>query len=178
MPRDPLFAPPAAPEPRNWKPVAIGLLCIAILVVALLMIFSPAPRSAPLRATGPNQPTAPAAYAANLPLSGEKMSTVNIPATGGQLYYVAGEIKNTGTQTISAATIEIIFRDVLGRICQRDDVPLTVVIATEPALDVTSLGRAPLAPGQSRAFQMPLEHISREWNGQYPELRIIAVNAR
>lgn len=106
------------------------------------------------------------------------MSAADIPATGGQLYYVEGTIQNTGTQIISGATVEILFRDALGRICQREAVPLKVVIATEPALDVTDLNHAPLAPGQSRDFQIALEHISREWNGQYPQLSIIAVNAR
>jgi hypothetical protein len=49
------------------------------------------------------------------------------------------------------------------------------VVATEPALDVTDLAHAPLKPGQGRDFQIPVEHISAQWNGQYPTLTVVRV---
>ena len=171
-----LFAPPPPPEDSSRRTL-IGLVCgILGIVIALVVIFSHGGRnSSPSQ--NPNEPTPLALYAANLPLTNTHMSTATVPA-GGKLYYIEGEVQNTGKQTITGATVELLFKDSLGKIAQRETEPLRVVIATEPALDTTDLAHAPLAPGQSRQFRITIEHVSNDWNGEYPELRIIRTSSK
>lgn len=170
-----LFGAPAPPQ-RNWKAIAIGIAVIAF-AIALAVLFSGGQHSLQTNPFDPDQPSAAAAYSGSLPLIDVKMSSADI-GTGAQIYYVTGKIRNTGAQTVTAATVELVFHDSMGNICQRDAEPLRVVVATEPAVDTTDLSHAPLKPGQSRDFQIPIEHISAQWDGQYPTLTIVQVNTK
>jgi len=171
-----LFAPPPPPDPSSRKTVAVTIAAVLIVIVGVALLLS-RPHGGGAKTGNANEPTPLAAYAVDLPLSNGHMSTASVPA-GGDLYYIEGTVRNTGTKTVTGATVELIFRDSLGKIAQRDTEPLKVVIATEPAVDTTDLAHAPLAPGISRDFQITIEHVSAEWNGQYPELRVIGVETQ
>ena len=41
--------------------------------------------------------------------------------------------------------------------------------------DAVDLTVAPLAPGQSKPFRLTFEHVTAEWNHEYPELRVTDV---
>lgn len=172
-----LFGGAPAEEPRSWTPIAIGIAAVALVVIVLTLMFSGRDQSASNAPTDPNQPTRAAKYAENLPISDVKMATSQI-GTGGQIYYVTGKIANTGSKTVTGASVELLFRDNLGKVCQRESEPLRVVTQTEPALDVADLSRVPLKPAQSRDFQITLEHVSQDWNGQYPQVTITRVTAQ
>ena len=164
---------PTAEEKRDWKPILIGAAAVLFVVVALVL-FLQRRDSSDAPPADPNAPSPAAPHAANLALANVKMSTADI-GTGGQLYYVTGTITNNSDKPNHGATVELLFRDDLGQACQRDREPIRVIIATEPALDTADLSHAPLAPHQSRDFQIPIEHISSRWNGQYPTLTIVKV---
>ncbi|MEO8726854.1 MAG: DUF2393 family protein [Acidobacteriaceae bacterium] len=169
-----IFAP-EPPQGRNWKAICIGIALVAI-VIALLAMFA-AKQQPQLNAANPNSPGVAAGYAPNLPLTDVKMSSADI-GTGAEIYYVTGKVRNTGARTLTGATVELVFHDSLGNICQRNTEPLRVVVATEPAVDTTDLAHAPLKPGQSQDFQIPIEHISAQWDGQYPTLTVVAVSTK
>ena len=157
---------------RNWKAIGIGVVLVAA-AVALIVLLSRT-TGPTLKVTDPNQPSPAAPYAANLPLTDVKMSSADI-GTGGQIYYVTGKVTNTGAKTVTGAMVELVFRDSMGKLCQRNTEPLRVVVATEPALDTADLAHAPLKPRESRDFQIPIEHISAQWDGQYPTLTVVQI---
>jgi len=50
------------------------------------------------------------------------------------------------------------------------------VIRTNGAYpEPVDLGVAPLAPGQTQTFRLTFDHISAQWNRQYPEVRVTDV---
>jgi len=103
---------------------------------------------------------------------------------GGKMYYVEGEVTNTnpnngsGTGTITGATIEVTFRNDHQDVCQREQRALTVVLRREPAVDVGSLSMEPLKPGKSKDFQIAFEKLVLDWNGQYPEVKVVTVTMK
>jgi hypothetical protein len=116
-------------------------------------------------------------YAGKLELSKIRMAQAE-NMLGGSSTYVEGDVKNTGDKTVTGATVEVTFRNTLREVVQRENQTLRVVLARAPAIDVGALNLAPLKPGEQREFQLIFEHVSADWNGQYPELRITTVTTR
>jgi hypothetical protein len=46
---------------------------------------------------------------------------------------------------------------------------------TGPYPEAVDLSILPLGPGQSQFFRLTFDHISAQWNRQYPEIRITDV---
>ena len=147
-------------------PIAIGAL--AVLIVIALFVF--------LGRRGASESAAPAAsdsYAANLVISGVAMSTAANFA-GQEVTYIEGKITNNGSKTVTNALMQIVFRDSLGQIAQKEPAQRLMVITTrEPYIDTAPLGSAPLKPGQTREFRQTFEHVSADWNRQLPEITIV-----
>jgi hypothetical protein len=40
------------------------------------------------------------------------------------------------------------------------------------------LGAAPLAPGQSKPFRLTFEHVTADWNHEYPQLQVTDVSVK
>lgn len=151
----------------NWIPIVVGVVTV-IVIVAAVVFFSrskpaPSPRIDP--------------YAAYLRLSDIKMSQAQ-NFVGSTVTYVEGNITNTGSQTVTSATVHVVFRDSLGEIVQADDVPLQVVLQTGPYPDAVNLSTSPLEPGHVRPFRLTFEHISADWNQGYPELQVREVGLK
>jgi hypothetical protein len=43
---------------------------------------------------------------------------------------------------------------------------------TGPYSEAVDLSVMPLAPGQTQPFRLTFDHISAQWNRQYPEIRV------
>lgn len=154
-------------QDRNWVPIVVGLATVAIIVGAVVF-FS---RSKPVPVTGPDP------YAAYLKLTGIKMSQAQ-NFVGSTVTYVEGDVANAGNQTVTSATVHVVFRNSLGEIVQAQDILLQVVEKSGPYPDAVNLSVAPLAPGKSRPFRLTFEHISADWNQGYPELQVMHVTAK
>ena len=142
---------PVAPEPRSPLP------WILAGVVVLITLLAP-----------------PDAYAASLVLSNIKMSeSANL--SGGKLTYLDGEIANHGTRTVSGITVQVAFRSAPTAIVQKETMPLNLIRMTDPYIDTQPVSAAPLKPGESRSFRLIFEHVAADWDGQYPEVRVIQV---
>jgi hypothetical protein len=150
------------PEESNWRPILLGVALVVVGIVALLLRRQP------------KAPIAPAPYAANLTLSDLKMSVAE-NFVGSTVTYVDGTITNIGSKTVPHATVEVVFKDEMGQLAQREEVPLHVLKTAGPYPDAVDLSVSPLAPGQSKPFRLTFEHVSANWNQQYPELEIIDV---
>src|SRR5882672_8487664 len=101
---DALFAT-KPPEGGGIPVIAWGVAGLAVLVVIVVLVLAGRHKTAPLATI---QPLAP--YAANLPLSQLAMSE-STSLSGGKSTFIDGHIKNTGNQTVTGITVQVIFRN-------------------------------------------------------------------
>ena len=168
----PIFA--EEPEERGGMPVAawvVAALIVVALVGALVFFGWKKPAEAP------NTLLPADAYAASLPLSQFAMSeSENL--TGGKQTYLDGHIGNTGDRTVTAVTVQAVFRNDEELAPQIDTVPLRLIRVKEPYIDTEPVSAAPLKPGDDREFRLTFETVPENWNQQMPEVRVIHAGLR
>jgi hypothetical protein len=160
------------PEGGGIPMMAWGVAGLAVLVVVVLLALAERHKAA---APSTIQPLAD--YSANLLLSQLAMSE-STSLSGGKSTFIDGHIKNTGGQTVSGITVQVIFRNDEAMPPQIDTLPLSLIRTREPYIDTQSVGSSPLKPGDERDFRLIFESIPANWNNQMPEIRIIQVEAR
>lgn len=166
LPEEPFgSAKTAAEEPRNWTPMIVGAV-VVIVAVALIVIFA-------RNKTTPNRPDP---YVARLQVSGLHMSTAQNFA-GGSVTYIEGTLANTGDKKVTGASMQVVFKNSLGEIVQDEVLPTMVIQPEAPIVDYGPMDRAPLGPGQARNFRLTLEHVTADWNGQIPQVKVVSVGA-
>jgi hypothetical protein len=159
---------PVTEEPKsNLLPILLGV-ALVVVVVGL---------GAFLLRTDSKIANPPHPYAANLKLSDMKMSAAE-NFIGSTVTYLDGEVTNAGDKTVSHAVVHVTFKDSLGQVAQAEDVPLHVLQTTGSYADAVDLSISPLAPGQSRQFRLTFEHVTADWNHEYPELRVTDVSLK
>jgi hypothetical protein len=158
-------SPQEEPEGRNWLPMVAGGLLV-LMIVGAITVFGVLGRS---RNANPGDP-----YLAKLQLSNLHMATAQNFA-GGSVTYIEGTATNAGDRKMTGASVQVIFKNSLGEITQKETLPLTVVVPNSPYLDYGTIDRAPLAPGQSRDFRVTLENLTSDWDGQLPQMKVVTV---
>jgi hypothetical protein len=172
----PEIAPSAASEERNWLPLivaAAAVLLIAAVAILLTMkggnahsTVSITPITAPLDT-----------YAASLSVTRLSMSeSANL--AGGKVTYVDGFLTNNGPRTVTAATVQVLFRDFSREVTQNQTLPLRLIRVREPAVDLESVSAAPLKPGDEKEFRLIFDSVKPDWDGAYPEIRILHVETK
>jgi len=158
-----LIQQPAATEERDSsrRTIAIAVAIVLALAVSIALLL----RGQPQAASGPP------AFAANVKLSDLKMSAAE-NFVGATVSYIDGTVTNAGNQTVTHVMVQVVFKDDMGQMAQREDVPLKVLKTGGPYPEAVDLSVSPLAPGQSQPFRLTFEGISTQWNHQYPEIRI------
>jgi hypothetical protein len=150
----------------------MAIACAIVLAVGggLLLIFG----------HGSNRPTvtpvsAPAdSYAANLQIGKLEMSESSTMA-GGKMTYLDGHILNQGNRVVNGVTVQILFRNVAHEVVQNETLPLTFIRTRDPYIDVEPVSAAPLKQGDAEDFRLIFDTVSNDWDGAYPEVRIIRV---
>jgi len=150
----------------NWMPMAIGA-ALVIVAVAVIVLAT--------RGNGSNNSKQPDPYAAKLQISGLHMSTAENFA-GGTVTYIEGKIANSGDKKVTGTQVELIFKNSLGEVSQKEHLPVMVVLPNIPYVDYGPLNRAPLPAGQERNFRLTVEHVTMDWDGQLPEVRITGIS--
>lgn len=159
---------PAAEEPdSSRRTIAIAV----VVVIAVAVIFAFLLRSQPKTASGPPP------YAASLKLSDFKMSAAE-NFVGATVSYVDGTITNAGDKTVTHVVVEVTFKDDIGQLAQRENIPMQVLKTTGPYPEAVDFSVVPLGPGQSKTFRLTFESISAQWNHQYPDIQVIDVAAK
>jgi hypothetical protein len=156
---------PVSEEPDSSRRI-IAIAVVVVIVMALVAAFLL--RGQPKGASGPPS------YAANLKLSDFKMSAAE-NFVGATVSYVDGTITNSGNKTVTHVIVEVQFKDDMGQLAQREEIPLQVLKTTGPYPEAVDFSVSPLGPGQSKAFRLTFESISAQWNHQYPDIRVIDV---
>jgi len=159
-------------EERNWLPLAIA--AGAVILVAVAVVLALEFRHKPATVTPTTAALDP--YAASLPISGLVMSESSNFA-GGKVTYVDGHIANTGNRTVSAITVQVLFRDPAQEVTQNETQPLKLIRTRDPYIDVEPVSAAPLRPGDSRDFRLIFDAVSPDWNQAYPDIRILHVTS-
>jgi hypothetical protein len=111
-------------------------------------------------------------YASNIKFSDFKMSAAE-NFVGSTVSYIDGTVTNSGDKTVTRMLVEVIFKDDVGQLAQDEpDIPLRVLKTTGPYPEAVDMSVSPLAPGQSQPFRLTFDHISAQWNHQYPEIKV------
>jgi hypothetical protein len=94
---------------------------------------------------------------------------------GGSVTYIEGKLTNSTDRKVTAANVQVMFKISLGEITQKDTLPVTVLLPNTPYVDYGLIDRAPLAPGQSRDFRLTLEHVTTDWDGRVPTVKVVSI---
>ncbi|HEV8491926.1 MAG TPA: hypothetical protein VGR76_06635, partial [Candidatus Angelobacter sp.] len=153
-------------ESRNWVPMAIGGVFVLVLIIGVVMLT---------RAGNPVNTSAGDPNLAKLQVSGLHMATAENFA-GGSVTYIEGKLTNGTDRKVTGARVQVIFKNSLGEISQKDTLPVTVLLPNVPYVDYGLIDRAPLAAGQTRDFRLTLEHVTTDWDGQAPQVKVVSVS--
>jgi hypothetical protein len=156
-------------EERDSSRRTIAIAVAVVIAVAVLFAFLL--RSQPRTASGLPP------YAANLKLSDFKMSAAE-NFVGATVSYVDGTVTNSGDKTVTHAIVEVRFKDDMGQLAQREDIPMQVLKTDGPYPEAVDFNLSPLGPGQSKPFRLTFESISAQWNRQYPDVQITDVTVK
>jgi hypothetical protein len=154
-------------------PLAIAaavVVIVAVVVVLLLEHGKPRATVTPISA-------APDAYAPSLPITGLAMSESSNLA-GGKVTYLDGHIANTGSRTVTAITVQVLFRTFAHEVAQNETQPLMIIRTRDPYIDVEPVSAAPLASGAGADFRLIFDAVNPDWNGAYPEIRVLHVETK
>ena len=162
--------PQPAPKREFPWPIAIGAAIVLVVIgVIAAVTYKPPPQPGTRREVS--------AYAANLQLRDIKMATAN-NWVGASVTYLEGTIANTGDKSVTGATVEATFLNSMNQVVQQEYLPVMVTQERPGYSDNVDLSRAPLAPGKTVAIRVTLEHVSNDWNGAYPAVRIVDVKTQ
>jgi hypothetical protein len=161
-----LIEPTPVAEERDSSRRTIAIAVAVVIAIAVSFAFLL--RSQPKVASGPPP------YAASLKLSDFKMSAAE-NFVGATVSYVDGAVTNAGNKIVTHVIVEVRFKDDLGQLAQREDIPMQVLKTDGPYPEAVDFSLSPLGPGQSKPFRLTFESISAQWNRQYPDIQVTDV---
>ena len=162
--------------PKERRPLLPWLIAGAVVVVVLVVLLIAGRTTAPTNPGGPG--LAPAdPYAKNLALTNIKMSESS-SVIGLKQTYLDGDITNKGDKTLTGVTVQVAFQDFTNRIGQKNTMQIQLIRSHQPYVDVEPVSAAPIQPGQTREFRLIFDHVTDQWNQEYPEVRVIAVQSK
>jgi hypothetical protein len=164
-----LGQPTPTAEERDSSRLIIGIAVAVVIAGALAAAFL-------LRQPEKTAKTA-SPYIASVKLSDFKMSAAE-NFIGATVSYVDGNVTNTGDKTVTRAIAEVTFKDDIGQVAQREELPLRVLKTSGAYPDAVDLSVSPLAPGQTEHFRLTFDSISAQWNRQYPDMRVTDVSVK
>jgi len=153
-------------------PMVIAAAVVVAVVITLVLLGrgKSGPKAMPI--TTPADP-----YAANLPINNLAMSeSANL--AGGKVTYLDGHIANKGDRTISGITVQVLFRNIAHEVAQNETQQIKLIRTRDPYIDVQPVSAAPLKPGNERDFRLIFDAVTQDWDGTYPQIRIITVDAK
>src|SRR6266700_5818707 len=153
-------------ERRNWVPMGAGVAVVLVILGAFFLFGRFNHSDTVIKADDP--------YLAKMQISGLHMATAQNFA-GSSVTYIEGKITNSGDRKITAARVEVLFKNSLGEVAQKEVLPVTVLLPNVPYVDYGPIEQAPLAPAQARDFRLTLEHVSAEWDGQIPQVKVVSL---
>lgn len=164
---------PGAPPERNWIPLAVAAAIVLAILAGIFLIFGRG--NTGVTVTPLTAPLAP--YADNLVITHVVMSQSS-NLIGGQVTYVDGHIVNQGNETVTGITVQVLFHDYAHEVAQNETQAMKLIRTREPYIDVEPISAAPLKPGDAQDFRLIFETLTQDWDGTYPEIRIVRVETK
>jgi hypothetical protein len=161
---------PVEPRERNWLPLAIAAAVVLIVAAVLVFVFE---RGKPVASVTPIS-AAPDAYASSLVITNLAMSE-SASLSGGKVTYLDGHIANKGARTVTGVAVQVLFRNYAHEVAQNETQPMKFIRMREPYIDIEPVSASPLKPGAEQDFRLIFDTVSPDWDGAYPELRIMRV---
>jgi len=97
---------------------------------------------------------------------------------GSKVTYLDGHIANQGGRTVTAVTVQVLFRTYAHEVAQNETQALKLIRTREPYVDLEPVSSAPLKPGATQDFRLIFDAVSPDWDGAYPEIRIVHVETK
>ncbi len=161
------------PERAPMNPVPWVIAGVLVLLGLAVMLMMGRHKDGPPRnAVLPLDP-----YAATLTFSELKMSEAT-SLSGGKSTYIDGQVKNSGTKTVTGAVVQVLFANDMAMPPQVETLPLTLIRTHEPYVDTQMIADAPMAPGDEREFRLIFESVATNWNQHLPEIHVVKVSTR
>ena len=158
---------------RNWLPLVIAAAAVLVAGAVVVVVLEHGKRTATI---APVSATADP-YASSLPISGLQMSeSANL--AGGKVTYLDGHIANRGNRTVTGVSVQVLFRNAAQEVAQNETQQLKIIRMRNPYVDVEPVAAAPLKPGDERDFRLIFDSVTPDWDGAYPQLRILHVQTR
>lgn len=173
MSTGPQLIRPQAEAERNWLPMAVASAIVLAALGGLVLFYKhgkAAPAVTPITATADP-------YATSLTIGNLEMSESS-SLSGGKVTYLDGHIANVGNRIVTGITVQVLFRDAAHDVAQNETQPLRIIRTREPYIDVEPLASAPLKPGDAEDFRLVFDTVPDQWDGAYPDLRIIHVDTK
>jgi len=167
-----LVSSPEARE-RNWLPPVVAAAVVLIVAAIAVLILEHGKG----RTTVTPISAIPDPYAISLPITGLAMSESGNFA-GGKVTYIDGHIANTGPRIVTGITVQVLFRTFAHEVAQNETQPLKLIRVREPYVDVEPVSAAPLKPGGEQDFRLVFDGVGPDWDGAYPDVRIIRVETK
>jgi hypothetical protein len=151
-------------------------IAAAVVVVVLVVLVVVLERH---KSTATVAPVAAAAdaYAGNLPITAVQMSEAANLA-GGKVTYLDGHIANKGDRTVTGISVQVLFRNAAQEVAQNETQPMMLIRTRDPYVDLQPVSAAPLKPGDERDFRLIFDAVTPDWDGAYPQLRILRVQTQ
>lgn len=162
--------------PKDQRPLLPWVIAGAVVVIALVVLLIAGRTAAPTNPGGSGL-APPDPYAKSLALTNIKMSESS-SVIGLKQTYLDGDITNNGDKTLTGITVQVAFTDFTNRIGQKNTMPMQLIRSHQPYVDVEPVSAAPIQPGQTREFRLIFDHVTDQWNQEYPEVRVIAVQSK
>jgi len=164
-----LGQPTPVVEERDSSRMIIVIAVVGVIAVTLGIAF--------LLREPPKAAKTISPYAASIKFSDFKMSAAE-NFIGATVSYIDGSVTNAGDKTVTRLLVEVVFKDEMGQLAQREELPLRVLKTSGPYPEAVDLSALPLAPGQTQTFRLTFDSISHQWNRQYPEIRVTDVTVK
>lgn len=153
-------------------PIVIAAAVVVIVAVIVVVVLERGKTAATVTPIS----TAPDPYASSLPITNVVMSESSNLA-GGKVTYIDAHIANNGNKTVSGVWVQVLFRNVANEVAQNETQPLKWIRTRDPYVDLEPASAAPLKPGDTQDFRMIFDSVTPDWNGAYPEIRIVRIAA-
>lgn len=166
-------APPEAPDRGRFIAVAIIGALVAIGVAVFFLRQSENKETAIARETIRQADP----YARNLAFTQVAMSQ-STSLSGGTSTYIDGHVRNSGPDTVTGVTMQVLFRNDVALPPQVETLSLTLIRTHDPYIDTEPVGAAPLKSGDEAEFRLIVENVTGSWNQQLPDLIAVHVDHR
>ena len=151
-------------------PLVIASAAVVVIAAVVILVME---RGAGRSSVAPVNAAADP-YAGSLPISNLQMSESSNLA-GGKVTYLDGHIANKGDRIVTGVSVQVLFRDGAQEVAQNETHALSLIRTRDPYIDIEPLSAAPLKPGEERDFRLIFDRVVSDWDGAYPQLRVLRV---